>query len=317
MKNWINRYLLPAKNALTRLFDGLIKWSKGVTFYGLGGVPLYDVVKFIYHEMMRDNISTRANSVAFSLFIAIFPFLIFLFTLLPYIPISADYLNMMEEYISNALPQNASRYLMSIITNLLSVERTNLQSLGILMTIFFASNGVLTLMYGFDKAHEKAFKERSYVRMRLVAIFLTLIFSILFISSFFLLILGSTLMDQLNNHFVLSDGLYVVIRFIKYTVAIFLLYTGIAILYKFGPTFKKKLPFFNSGALLATMLSLLISAGFSYYVNNFGSYNDLYGSIGALIVILLWLQFNAMAILIGFEFSASIVVNKGEIRIES
>lgn len=289
---------------------GVLDWSKKVSFWGFSGVPLYDTIRFIYHEMMRDNITTRANSVAFSLFIAVFPFIMFLFTLLPYIPISADYLNLMSEYIHNALPDNAADYLMNIIINLVSIERSDLRSFGFLLTIFFASNGVLTLMYGFDKAYEEKFKNRSYLRMRMIAIGLTLVLSVLFITSFVLLVLGNLILEQLTASITMDTWKYILIRAIKYMFAISLLYVGIATIYKFGPSFKKKLPFFNTGATIATIFSVVISLLFSYYVNNFGRYNELYGSIGALIVVLLWLQFNAMAILIGFEFNASIVMNK-------
>lgn len=290
----------------------VLGWSKKYSLPGFSGVPIYNMVRFIYLEMINDNISTRSMAVAYSVFIAIFPFMIFLFTLLPYLPFTADYLAIIETYVNNFLPTNAADYLLEIIRGLATRERGGLQSVGILLSLFFSSSGMLTVMYGFDKSnnHKEAFAQRGYIKMRWIALILTLTLSLLFVSSFVLLIMGDFLMGYIKEYFLLTDDLGYVLLIIKYSIAIFLLLTAIAIIYRFGPSLRNKLPFFNTGALVATIVSLIVSFGFSYYVNNFGTYNKIYGSIGALIVIMLWLQFIAFAILIGFEINASIAVNK-------
>jgi len=155
------------------------------------------------------------------------------------------------------MPKNAYQYLLGIIEGIVGIKREGLLSLGFFLAIFFASSGMLTLMYGFDKSYEESFKTRGYFKKRLVAVSLTLLLSILFI-----------------------------------------------------PSLRKRIPFINPGSILATILSILTSYAFSYFINNFGRYNELYGSIGALIVIMLWLQFNAFVILIGYELMASIAVNR-------
>lgn len=287
--------------------------------------------------MMRDNITTRANSVAFSLFLAIFPFIIFLFTLLPYLfapddfaaflsrilplsgdlPSSGSYMDILSDYLATVLPTNANQYLLGIIEGIVGIKREGLLSLGFFLAIFFASSGMLTIMYGFDKSYEESFKNRGYFRKRMVAVSLTVLLSVLFIASFMLLIIGNIILAYISERWGLSDSSIWVISMIKSLVAIMLLYTGITIIYKYGPSLRKRIPFINPGSILATILSILTSFAFSYFINNFGRYNELYGSIGALIVIMLWLQFNAFVILIGYELIASIAVNRDLINDKS
>lgn len=280
--------------------------------------------------MTQDNITTRANSVAFSLFIAIFPFIIFLFTLLPIlfqpsdfayflqkilpdsstISESATYLEILKDYLQQALPSNASQYLLNMIESIVGIQRGGLLSVGFFLAIFFASSGMLTLMSGFDKSYEETFKTRGYFRKRGVAIMLTILLSTFFIVSFFFLIIGNLILGYLSERWGISDSYMWVIKIIKYLIAFLLIYLGITIIYRYGSSLKRRVPLINPGSILATILSILTSVGFSYFVNNFGRYNELYGSIGALIVIMLWLQFNAFVILIGYELNASIAVNR-------
>ena len=145
---------------------------------------------------------------------------------------------------------------------------------------------------------------------------LTMLLSILFIVSFFLLIIGNLIIGYISERLGLTDSSVWIITIIKIIAAFLLLYTGITIIYRYGPSLKKRIALVNPGSILATLLSILTSVGFSYFVNNFGRYNELYGSIGALIVIMLWLQFNAFVILIGYELNASIAVNRDIIGTE-
>jgi len=277
------------------LLRELLAWTKRYSLPGFAGVPIYNIVVFVYNETLKDNITTRANSIAFSLFIALFPFVIFLFTLIPYldslIPMGNP-IEVLRENLETILPNNANNYLLNIIEGVVGIQRDGLLSFGFALAVFFASSGVLTMMYGFDKTYKKTFKTRSYLRMRLVAFNLTILLGLLFILSFILLIIGPTILHYLDSKFDLGQGWL------------------FALIYRYGPSMHRRIPFVNAGAMLATLLSIITSVGFSYFVNNFGRYNELYGSIGALIVLMLWLQFNAFVILIGYELDASIAVNR-------
>ena len=226
------------------------------------------------------------------------------------LPSSGSYIDILQQYLASVLPTNANQYLLGIIEGIVGIKREGLLSLGFFLAIFFASSGMLTIMYGFDKSYEESFKTRSYIKKRVVAVSLTMLLSILFIASFFLLIIGNLILAYISDRLGLTDSSVWIISLVKSISAILLLYTGITIIYKYGPSLKKRIPFINPGSILATLLSILTSFAFSYFINNFGRYNELYGSIGALIVIMLWLQFNAFVILIGYELIASIAVNR-------
>jgi len=288
----------------------LIDWSKQYHFPGSGGVAVFDVVQFIYYETQKDSIVTRANSIAFSLFLSIFPFIIFLFTLLPYLPFTADYTNMISISTAKLLPKTAHDYLMNIIVDITHIRRDGLLSLGFFFALFFSSNGMLTLMHGFDKTYKASFRNRSIFLKQGIALLLTGLLGILLLLSIVLLIMGEDffgLVQDVVHNDKLTLILYNVIRWVS---AFTMLYIGINIIYYFGPSLRKRLPFINPGCIVASLLSLLSSFLFAFFVNSFGQYNQLYGSIGALIVVLLWLKINAFILLAGFELNAAIVVNR-------
>lgn len=281
-----------------------------VSLPGFKGVSLYHVIRFIYKETVKDDILIRANSVAFSFFISIFPTIIFVFTLIPLLPIRLDLLEALNTLGSKALPSEAFRYLMSMVEGVVSIKRSGLLSIGFLLALFFSSSGMLTLMYGFDKSYERTFKKRSYFSNRGVAILLTVIITFIFLLSFILIVFGDQLFINLFAHFDLGEASEVIIQVFRWVIIVLLIYTSISLIYQYGPSMYRKIQFFNVGAYLATTLSVVSSLIFAYFVNNFGKYNEIYGSIGALIVLLLWLQINAIILLIGFELNTSIAVEK-------
>jgi membrane protein len=292
------------------LISRILDWSKKYSPPGFDGVPIYKVIQFIINEANKDNIVNRANSVAYSVFLAIFPAIIFLFTLLPLFPFIQDYTLLFSDYLHGLVPEEAHAYLMNIITDITSKRREGLLSLGVFLALFFSSNGMLTLMSGFDKTYHITFHERNYFVKRLVALNLTIVLTVLLIISFFLVVLGDKIFYWIYDFAHLSDKSLFLLKMIKWLVAILLVYSGISIIYRYGPSMYKKIPFINIGSIMATVLFLLTSLAFSYFINNFGRYNEIYGSIGALIVILIWLQINAFIILVCFELNASVAVHK-------
>jgi membrane protein len=290
------------------IIQQLLGWSKHVLIPGFGEVPLYNVLVFIMKELKRDAISTRANSIAFNFVLAIFPGIIFIFTLIPLMPFSEYYSATIVNSIRGALPDNAANYLIDIITGITSIKRGGLLSLGFLLSTFFAANGMLSLMFGFDKSYDKTFKKRSYLKKNLIALMLTYLLFTMFLVSVIFIIVGDNVINLVlgSNDWdesIFSSGL-------RWILALVLIYTGITIIYRYGPSMYRKINFWNPGAIMATILSILTSVLFSFFINNFGRYNEIYGSIGALIIVMVWLQFNAFILLIGFELNASIAVNR-------
>ena len=292
----------------------VLSWSKTYVPPGFSGVSLYEVVTFVLKETQKDNLTTRANSVSFSLFLSIFPAIIFIFTLLPLFTIVQDYTTMLSNQLQGVIPKSAHEYIFSIIHDITSIKRDSLLSIGALLALFFSSNGMLTLMSGFDKAHHESFKPRKWYISRLIAIGLTIVLTLLLIVSLIMLVLEGNVMTYLRDVVRFSDLFIFIFTLFNWFVAVFLVYTGISLIYTLGPSMHRRIPFINVGAMIATILSLITSLGFSFFINNFGRYNEIYGSIGALIVMMVWIQFNSFILLVGFELNASISVHKHKRR---
>lgn len=264
--------------------------------------------------MKEDNdIVTRSNSIAFNFFLSLFPTIIFLFTLLPLIPYSANYLVLFSETTSGFFPEQAHKYLFSILEGVVSTQRSGLLSIGFIFALVFSSSGMVTLMYGFHKSYDKVFKKRGYLVNRLLAIGLTILVASIFMTSMFLIIFGSPLLHILVSKLKLGSYSAAIFNVAKWLIVIGVIYSGITLIYRYGSAMKRRIKWLNTGAILATILSILTSIIFSFFINSFGRYNEIYGSIGALIVLLLWIQFNVFVVLIGFEFNAGIAVNKAEL----
>ena len=290
--------------------DELIKWSKEFVLPGCDGVPLYNIVKFIAEELQKDNLPTRANSVAFSFFLSIFPFIIFVLPLLSYTPLAETAITQFEESMDGVFPSSAKQYLLGIVSDIRSEGSFGLQGTGFLLSIFFASSGMLTLMYGFDKSYDQSFKSRGYLKKRLIAVVLTILFAAIVFASLVLIVLGGQLLSYLANTFDLTTSTSLLISLLKWIMIVFLFYSVITFIYRYGPSTYRPLRWINIGATLATLLSISFSVGFSYFINHFGRYNEIYGTVSALIVLLIWLQLNAFIVLAGFELNTSIIVNR-------
>ena len=290
--------------------DDIISWSKRFVLPGCDGVSLYNIVIFIAEELQKDNLPTRANSVAFSFFLSIFPFIIFLLPLLAYTPLAENAITQFESSIDGVFPSSAKQYLLGIVSDIRSEGSFGLQGTGFLLSIFFASSGMLTLMYGFDKSYDQSFKSRGYFKKRLIAIVLTILFAAIIFASLILIVLGNQFLSFVADSFDLTTSTSLILSVLKWIMIFFLFYSMITFIYRYGPSTYRPLRWINIGATLATLLSISFSVGFSYFINQFGRYNEIYGTVSALIVLLIWLQLNAFIVLAGFELNASIIVNR-------
>lgn len=288
----------------------LERWSKSVSFPGFSGVPLYNVATFIYHELKQDDIMTRANSIAFSFFLSIFPFIIFLLPLIRILPWINKKIEEFQTNLDGVVPNYAIDYFTQIVNGIHPEGIFGIQGIGLLFAAFFASSGMLTLMYGFDKSYEVSFRSRGYFKKRLVAFNLTLLLTLMLIVSIVFIVIGQqyilSLASDINTNDVLEFFLYIG----KWLVVFLIFYLVITIIYRYGPSIYRPLKFINPGAIVATVFSFMATLGFFYFLNNFGKYNEIYGSIATLIIILLWLQINCFILLAGFELNASIIVNR-------
>jgi len=272
---------------------------------GFEGVPISHVVKFVVKGFTKGVLVTRASSIAFNMLMALLPASIFLFTLIPFVPIP-NFQQELLKLFENILPVNAFSFLEATIIDIVTVKSGGLLLFMFIATVIFSTNGIHAIIHSFVvSAH--SFKTRSWVNQRKISIVLLIIVVAMIAIAGSLIIFGKMVVNRLVElHFIERNLVIYVLVFLKWIVIILLLFLAISFLYYLAPAKRTDFKFRSPGSTLATLLFILTSLGFSAYVNNFGQYNKLYGSIGTLMVILIWLYLNSIALLIGFELNVSI-----------
>ena len=265
---------------------------------------MYDILFFFYKGVKQGAITTRASSLAFNFFLAFFPSIIVLFTLIPYIPI-VDLQETLMELITTILPPHTNEIAFATIYDIINNPRSGLLSIGFILTIFFATNGVNSLIEAFNSSYHIN-ESRSIVKQRLLSLGITFLLSCILMITILLIMFSKTVVNYLITAEIIENKSIEYILFGKWMVIIIMLFVGISIIYHFGPTIKKKFQLFTPGSIISTCLIIVTSSFFNYYISNFAEYNKVYGSIGTLIIILLWMYINSIILLIGFELNASI-----------
>jgi len=307
---WIHKQLLKLK-----IYSLFIEWTKVCVLPGFSPLPIYTVASFFFKEIGKDTLVNKASSLAYNFMLAIFPGIIFLFTLIPYIPKRIGFQEQLMSLLALVLPNNAFDALETTINEIVNIQNGSLLSIGFLLSLFFSTNGVHNLMVAFNKS-SLIVETRTWLKQRLVAIILTLIIVLSVIICIAAMAMGELVLNYLKEEINYKGGLTVyIIRFTRWALLGLLYFITVSILYRYGPAHAKKWKFFSAGSWLATILAFLTIWGFSFYINNFSSYNKIYGSIGTLIVIMIWLYLNSLILLIGFELNASVDLSKRSVKI--
>ncbi len=302
MVNWAG---IPAKILEWKPLRLLILISRKIVLPGFDGVPLYDVMVFFINGLSRGFITTRAASTSFNFFLAMFPMLVFFFTIIPYIPIR-DFQSSLMEIITDLLPRSADASVEEIVRDVVTQPHAGWFSVSFVLTLYFSTNGIYSLMEAFNSTYH-TIETRSWIKLRVVSLMLILILSALLILSIGLISFGTTLLNlALPERILNSDFYFVLLITGKWIVILALLFFAISFLYYLAPAKRSHFRFISAGSTFATLLVILTTFGFNFYVDNFSRYNVLYGSIGTLVVFLLWIYFNAISLLAGFELNASI-----------
>ena len=303
---WLHRILLNFN-----FYRKFVKWTKTVILPGFGTLSIYEVVEALMFEVTEDYLLNKASSLAFNFMLALFPAIIFLFTLISYIPI--DFREALLRLLESILPHNAYMALQATIEDIFKNQNGSLLSLGFLSALFFATNGVSNLMQAFNNS-SLVIEKRTWFKRRMIALTLTIVISISLILAIGVMIAGQDLIKLVQSHLASRFWEYLLVLS-RWLIIITIFFTTISLLYRYGPSHKLKWSFMSPGSVLATTLAVLTSLGFTYYINNFSSYNKIYGSIGTLIVVMLWLYLNSLILLIGFELNASIDLSKRSIKV--
>ncbi|SDM45646.1 membrane protein [Siphonobacter aquaeclarae] len=268
------------------------------------GFTLYHLLEVLIGNVLKFDIDQRATAVAYSFTLALFPAIIFLFTLIPYIPVEHLDTQIMT-FLSEVMPRGIYKEAESTIRDIVSRKRGGVLSFGFILTIYSAMSGMLALMRAFNVA-QRTDDNRGFVRTRLIALLLTVLLSLVLIVAVAVLIVGRLVVDELTYQGILSmDSTYRYIEWISYLTVFVVLFVAVSIIYYFAPALHKRWRFFNPGSVTASLLIILITHGFSYYLSNFASYNRLYGAVGTLIALMVWLYLVALLLILGFEVNQS------------
>lgn len=283
--------------------DFLIRKSKAVFLPGFRGISLYDVVQFFTGQVKTVGMTERASAIAFNFVMAIPPAIIFLFTLIPFLPIRQQFQEEMYSLIRDVIPgQKNNSSLIEFLKDFINNPRNGLLSLGFVLSLFFSSNAMIGIMRSFDKNYI-GFRKRTGFQNRMVALKITIILFFLVVLSVLLLIARDAVLTWLGLE---NKTLIEVINNLRWLIIILLFFASISYIYRHAPAVHKKWRLINPGSILATFLMILFTMGFSWWVNNFGNYNELYGSIGTVLILMLLIYFNSLVLLIGFELNVSI-----------
>ncbi|MFV0540512.1 MAG: YihY/virulence factor BrkB family protein [Aestuariibaculum sp.] len=302
----------PIKDKLEQLpvVSALVRFFKKIRLPGLEGLSLYDLLELYITGIVKGTLTTRASAIAFSFFMAMFPFLLFVLIIIPYVPIDdfkIEFLRFLESFLP---PSTSDFFFHNIFENIDQSEQGGLiSSVGILSIILMA-NGVNAVFSGFENSYHEHLS-RNVFRQYFYALGVGLILAFLLILTivvlgYFQIYVIQNLLDTLVNrgYNVQAQGVFW-FNLAKYVFATIMVYLATATLYYFGTKEGKASKFFSVGALFTTLLILLSSYLFGIYIENFSQYNELYGSIGGLLILMFYLWLNANILLLGYELNAS------------
>ena len=270
-------------------------------------ISYYNVYKIFIKKLAEDEIFERSLAVAFSFTIATFPLIIFLFTLIPYINSLIPEIDSTKIlfFLEQVMPQNMYNIAENTILDLVETKRGGLLSFGVIFSLLLSSNGFNTLIKTFNSCH-KIRENRSFIETRLIAIILTLVFFMVILIAIVLSTLGDYLINIILNYNLFDNVEYYTIMLIKILILFISFYLGISSIFYFAPVIHNRWTFISSGSIISAIGCVLISLAFAFYINNFPTYNKLYGSLGILIVYMGWVYVVSSIILVGFEWNTSI-----------
>lgn len=286
----------------------LIRLSKKLSIPGFQGIPIYDVVRFFTQQMQHVGLNERAASISFNFLLAIPPLAIVLFTILSHLPWAED-LYAQALLLTKRIAPTPSTFniIKSVIDDFFKPDGS-LISIGLIVAVFFSSNAMITIMRTFDRSMlHIEIEKRNFLEVRFDAIKLTVLIILIIVATMIILVTQGALLEFIRQQLHINDTSYTwIVEFIRFAITFLMIFYGVAFIYKFAPSVRKKWKIISPGAILATLLIIGFTYLFSIWVNNFASYNKVYGSLGSLLILMLLVFFNSLVLLIGFELNVSI-----------
>ena len=278
-----------------------IALSKVIVLPGFDNLAIFYVASFFFKGIQKGLIPTKASSMAFKFFMALFPTIIFLLTLIPHIPID-NFRAELLAILKDLLPESGYEFTETTIISLVTNAQDGLLSFGFLFAVYLATNGIDGMISAFQDSYNTKIN-RNLIQQKGISIALLFILTLLLVIA-----IAAILITEYLVNYTLDSGSITSILLLsgKWIIMAALCFFAISFIYYLGGDRSLKWRFFSAGSTLATLMVLIVSFGFGYYVDNFANYNKVYGSIGTIIVVMLWIYFNSIVLLLGFELNASI-----------
>ena len=270
----------------------------------LGGLSVKDLGRRVIHEIQEDDCWGRAAQLAYYFLFALFPFFLVLTTLLGYLPVP-NLMDRLMEMLAEMLPGDALRLVQDNVREIMTSQRGGLLSFGILAALWTSSSAITAIVDGLNRAYDVQ-EGRPYWKVRLIAVVLTVGLSLFIIVSLVLLTFGPQIGGWIADQVGLGSVFQIAWNLLRWPVIVGLIVLAMALVYYVAPDVEQRWQWITPGSLVAVVGWLLASLGFSFYVNNFASYNATYGSIGAVIVLLTWMYVSGFFVLLGGEINAEI-----------
>lgn len=288
---------IPVVNLLVRL-------GKKIKIPGLEGLSLYDVVEIYFIGIVRGALTTRAGGIAYSFFMAVFPFLLFILTLIPYIPIEG-FQDGLFSMIKDGLPPQTFNAVKTVIDDIINNQYGGLLSLGFLLSMFLMTNGINAIFGGFEHSYH-IIEYRNNFKAYIIALGVSLLLSLFLIVTVILVILYQIALAKIDKIGWINTSDLNLFYYGRALLFLVMIFTIVSLLFRYGTKQGKDTKFFSAGAILTTVLTLFFFYLFGIYVVKFATYNKLYGSIGTLLILMVFVWLNSVILLLGFELNASI-----------
>ena len=280
----------------------LVVLTKAIKLKTLEGLSLYDILELYVLGIFKGAFSYRASAIAFSFFMALFPFALFILNLIPFIPLEnfqADFL----EFVEDGVPPNTYDAIEMILKDIMGTSHQGLLSSGFILSILLMTNGINAILGGFEMS-EHITVTRGFFRQYFISLAISLVLSLILIVTVAAIVIAEVMIQKINIHGYIAD--VALIEWSRYIFIILMILVTTSVLYKFGAKETSKISFISYGAVFTTILIILSSYIFGVYVEKFARYNELYGSIGTLLVLMFYIWINCMVLLLGFELNATI-----------
>jgi membrane protein len=300
---------------MTQKQKGIIKiWRKklearldNTVWPGFEGLSMLIVGRFFIEALSKGSINTRAAAISFRLFLAFFPAIILMLSLIPFVPIPNFQKELMDS-IHSFFPGDTFGLVEETLDDLINKKYSSLISIGFILVIYYASNSINAILLGFNESYHFEDKTHPLLR-RVISILLIFVLGIILASAITLIVFSETIVGFIADKEILADkALVFMLDAARWAITLILIYMVNTTLYNVGMGVRRRKAwkFWNVGAVMSTLLFVTTSIGFAYFINNFAQFNKLYGSLGTLMVLLIWMNLNCIILLAGFDLNASI-----------